>query len=905
MGATLTAALQGTGAAVGTAGQAAVTGAQALASKIAALLPQAAPTLGEIGKGIATGGSSLAEAFATGGPEAVSAAIDELLSGSAFPGPPGNLLQGVASGGAGGSTLGTALKTLSAAKGLQALGQRGTADTSLTAEGESAGQVAPPAGRLGAILDPRSAVEAFSEPAFAQSRAAPAPGGGAAPVPGGSQFTDPSTGIGEALKQAQAQALETGQLTPGAEAGLAQDPGFGGQLLQNFKDVGTFAKERPGAFLAAATNNFGTGSIGGSFLKDTPFDAFSELEDGTLTPEQLGGARDFVAGVGGSAGGPPPPPPQDGEQQPDLGVQGGNQLAQQFLGAGGPAIPQFIAEGAEGGALAPRGGDSRVAQNQAALVPEEEQIDFEAPGSIAGPFGGQRIGQRRFSDVAAARTTAERRAAGLSEEFAEPNVTSGIGRFFIEALKRTHPIAGILPSRPIATFPEITAEQIATPEFQKFLAETENDPFRRAAAFSTSTAALNSLLTLPQAQFKALFPSPQGFTLGDTRFETSRATGLTPRGGGTRVVAENPDQLTFIGTGNPVKMSDGEVLQFEKGQVVHMDQDRGAALVNSRAVLQFPSNENPLERVQLSDGDGNLVNRTKAQIQAFSPAENEEFFGATEFAPIPGRDRQTGEERFFTRSQVAQLGDRVEPLNRATTEVNVNANLQLPSESNAEKRGKIHAAAIQGIVANSRLLDIVKQAPPGVGGFRGGSAQFLGGLFGSVDKQLGDTIASTIVGGDVEVVDLSELRAGLTTAATRMIPVVSGQDLGRVSEGERKLAFRIAGIDSFGASRETIVGALRATTQLMLINDEILRISEGAEPNFPVGTDAEVDETVSLLTDLGFDFEEKKNLIKRLGQTHSIVSRMNLGVGVSRRQMSLLEIEQMRQDDAVLKVAPF
>jgi hypothetical protein len=123
----------------------------------------------------------------------------------------------------------------------------------------------------------------------------------------------------------------------------------------------------------------------------------------------------------------------------------------------------------------------------------------------------------------------------------------------------------------------------------------------------------------------------------------------------------------------------------------------------------------------------------------------------------------------------------------------------------------------------------------GVTGFRGPLGELLGGTIGQLDSRLGEAITLGISG--VSPADLGAWRIRARALVVQQIPLMTGEESGRVTDIELKLTTKYTRITAATASDEQVLGALSAIAALKILDLQQTQLVQGKRPMFSIVND--------------------------------------------------------------------
>lgn len=191
-------------------------------------------------------------------------------------------------------------------------------------------------------------------------------------------------------------------------------------------------------------------------------------------------------------------------------------------------------------------------------------------------------------------------------------------------------------------------------------------------------------------------------------------------------------------------------------------------------------------------------------------------------------------------------------LKRGTTTIHMN------KATKAEAKAK-------GSVANiGDLLTTMDAMPRGAAGARGQATSWVAGLLGQFSEEVAQEFSDLAIGGHVDRADLLRFQTKLKAYAVEQIAVLTGEESGRVTEMELQIAKDAAG--TVGPSTDFVKqrAAVSTIAEMRILNDERLRVERGEAPEYPVGSEAEVEATVDKLMRQGFPDDLAELIAMRL-----------------------------------------
>ena len=178
------------------------------------------------------------------------------------------------------------------------------------------------------------------------------------------------------------------------------------------------------------------------------------------------------------------------------------------------------------------------------------------------------------------------------------------------------------------------------------------------------------------------------------------------------------------------------------------------------------------------------------------------------------------------------------------------------SQAGQEKieQGKYLAVAAQ----SAKLLRTMKLLGPGVTGYRGAIGSVLGGLFGQINKDFGALTTRVITGGATPE-ELESFRSQAQQLIGKSIEPFTGEESGKISEPERRIAEEGVRAKKKLASEPQITAALQNIITASLLATDRSRITSGKQPMVRL-----IDNTGVMVTDIKFNlgFAKLKGMMK-------------------------------------------
>jgi len=185
---------------------------------------------------------------------------------------------------------------------------------------------------------------------------------------------------------------------------------------------------------------------------------------------------------------------------------------------------------------------------------------------------------------------------------------------------------------------------------------------------------------------------------------------------------------------------------------------------------------------------------------------------------------------------------------------------------------KIEQGKYLGVAAQSaKLLRTMKRLGSGVTGIRGAVADVLGGFFGQINKDFGALTTRVITGG-ASPVELESFRSQAQQLIGKSIEPFTGEETGKISEPERRIAEEGVRAKKKLASEPQITAALQNIIIASLLATDRSRITSGKQPMVRL-----IDNTGVMVTDIKFNlgFAKLKRMMKQSeNETFAIMQDM-------------------------------
>ena len=191
------------------------------------------------------------------------------------------------------------------------------------------------------------------------------------------------------------------------------------------------------------------------------------------------------------------------------------------------------------------------------------------------------------------------------------------------------------------------------------------------------------------------------------------------------------------------------------------------------------------------------------------------------------------------------------------------------SQAGQEKieQGKYLAVAAQ----SAKLLRTMKRLGSGVTGYRGAIGNVLGGLFGQINEDFGELTTRVITGGATPE-ELESFRSQAQQLIGKSIEPFTGEESGKISEPERRIAEEGVRAKKKLASEPQITAALQNIITASLLATDRSRITSGKQPMVRL-----IDNTGVMVTDIKFNlgFAKLKGMMRQSeNETFAIMQDM-------------------------------
>ena len=173
------------------------------------------------------------------------------------------------------------------------------------------------------------------------------------------------------------------------------------------------------------------------------------------------------------------------------------------------------------------------------------------------------------------------------------------------------------------------------------------------------------------------------------------------------------------------------------------------------------------------------------------------------------------------------------------------------------------------------LLTDLAELGSGATGLRGIAMESIGGPLGQLSPILERGFAQAI--GGVSAEEAANYRNRLRLAVISLIPEYTGEESGRITEAERRLASEASRLLSPAASEIQIRSALRNVLELKLTEQMRSWISAGFDPRYDLTTKEGVDELGDILFNAGFKQNDVIASLTRLINIQKEMKRTYLG----------------------------
>lgn len=163
----------------------------------------------------------------------------------------------------------------------------------------------------------------------------------------------------------------------------------------------------------------------------------------------------------------------------------------------------------------------------------------------------------------------------------------------------------------------------------------------------------------------------------------------------------------------------------------------------------------------------------------------------------------------------------------------------------------------------------------GAVGFRAIFAETLSGAVGGVHKASADLISESIT--DIDPQELSNFRAKVASFVAQSVAVLTGEESGRITENERRLATLALRLSSPASSLEQAKGSLQAMLQLSVVQADRKSIEAGVPSPFDTSSDEAMDATLDRMAQIGMTADSAGDALAAIRQQRAILEPTGLG----------------------------
>lgn len=168
-----------------------------------------------------------------------------------------------------------------------------------------------------------------------------------------------------------------------------------------------------------------------------------------------------------------------------------------------------------------------------------------------------------------------------------------------------------------------------------------------------------------------------------------------------------------------------------------------------------------------------------------------------------------------------------------------------PGKKERQAAGTEARASSERIASVSESLDRILKADPGVVGMKGAIAEGVAGALGQISPDAADSLTEYVTGMGAE--DLANLRSNLKVIGPKSIKQFTGETSGRITDKELAISTEATKAMATGASKEQVVGGLRALISMDLLTRDRNMVTAGINPDYDPSTE---EGTVDLANDL-------------------------------------------------------
>lgn len=168
-----------------------------------------------------------------------------------------------------------------------------------------------------------------------------------------------------------------------------------------------------------------------------------------------------------------------------------------------------------------------------------------------------------------------------------------------------------------------------------------------------------------------------------------------------------------------------------------------------------------------------------------------------------------------------------------------------PGEEEAEAAGVAAREGASNIATFSTLIGELERIGPGAAGVRALVGSVGAGLLGQLNEGLAEGFSEAVTGASSA--EISSIRQRARVVVAQSLTQITGEESGRFTEAERRIAEEALRLLEPGASFEQIRGALGTAVSLGFVSRDRNEMLAGVAPRFDLDTN---DGRVALLTEL-------------------------------------------------------
>lgn len=199
-----------------------------------------------------------------------------------------------------------------------------------------------------------------------------------------------------------------------------------------------------------------------------------------------------------------------------------------------------------------------------------------------------------------------------------------------------------------------------------------------------------------------------------------------------------------------------------------------------------------------------------------------------------------------------------------------------PSKRETEEAGAAARESSERITKMRQISERIGNASPAAVGALGGISELVSGTIGQFAPGVAGALSEAVTG--MGPGELTNLRTTIKTIAPQSIQQFTGEETGRITDRELELTKRATRADSAAASKEQILGAIRALTMMDLLTRDRNLITAGLTPRFKVDTDEESTETAkALIYEYGLDAVDAGHTIQALRRQRELLAEAGAG----------------------------